>query len=76
MKTLSLKLNESVFTETQEVISHLKKSRNSYINDALDFYNKVQKRKLLATRIEKESNLVRDDSLNVLHEFELIDDEA
>jgi pentatricopeptide repeat protein len=73
MKTLSLKLDDSVFSETEQVISHIKKSRNRYINDALDFYNKMQKRKMLASKLEQESKLVEDDSLNVLHEFELID---
>jgi len=76
MKTLSLKLDDSVFTETEYVISHIKKSRNRYINDALDYYNKIQKRKLLASKLEKESKLVKDDSLNVLHEFEMIDYEG
>ena len=73
MKTLSLKLDDSVFSETEEVISHMKKSRNRYINDALDFYNKMQRRKLLDSKLEKESKLVKGDSLNVLHEFEFID---
>jgi metal-responsive CopG/Arc/MetJ family transcriptional regulator len=76
MKTLSLKLDDSVFTETEHVISHIKKSRNRYINDALDYYNKVQKRKLLASKLEKESKLVKKDSLHVLHEFEMIDYEG
>ena len=76
MKTLSLKLDDSVFSETEMVISHIKKSRNRYINEALDFYNKVQKRKLLASQLEKESKLVKEDSLTVLHEFEMIDYES
>jgi hypothetical protein len=76
MKTLSLKLDDSVFTETEQVISYIKKSRNRYINDALDYYNKVQKRKLLASKLEKESKLVKDDSLHILHEFEMIDYEG
>ena len=76
MKTLSLKLDDSVFSETEKVISHIKKSRNRYINEALDFYNKVQKRKLLASQLEKESKLVKEDSLTVLHEFEMIDYEG
>jgi hypothetical protein len=76
MKTLSLKLDDSVFTETEQVINHIKKSRNRYINEALDFYNKVQKRKLLASKLEKESILVKDESLTVLHEFEMIDYEG
>ena len=76
MKTLSLKLDDSVFTETEQVISNIKKSRNRYINEALDFYNKVQKRKFLASKLEKESKLVKDESLTVLHEFEMIDYEG
>lgn len=76
MKTLSLKLDDAVFRETEQVVHHIKKSRNRYINDALDFYNKVQKRKLLALRLEKESKLVRDESLKVLHDFEMIDFES
>jgi hypothetical protein len=76
MKTLSLKLDDSVFSETEQVINHIKKTRNRYINEALDYYNKVQKRKLLDSQLEKESKLVMDESLTVLHEFEMIDYEG
>ena len=76
MKTLSLKLDDSVFTDTEKVISNIKKSRNRYINEALVFYNQVQKRKLLASKLEQESKLVEDESLKVLHEFEMIDYEG
>ena len=73
MKTLSLKLDETVFSETEQVLQHVKKSRNRYINDALEFYNKIQKRKLIASKLEKESKLLKDESLLVLHEFEVLD---
>jgi len=73
MKTLSLKLDETVFIETEQVLQHVKKSRNRYINDALEFYNKIQKRKLIASKLEKESKLLKDESLLVLHEFETLD---
>ncbi|MCK9398918.1 MAG: hypothetical protein M0Q51_02840 [Bacteroidales bacterium] len=76
MKTLSLKLDDSVFTDTEQVINQIKKSRNRYINEALDFYNKVQKRKILADKLAKESELVKDESIKVLHEFEMIDYES
>jgi len=76
MKTLSLKLDDSIFSDTELIINHIKKSRNRYINDAIDFYNKVQKRKLLAVQLEKESKLVKNESLKVLHEFEMIDYES
>jgi hypothetical protein len=42
----------------------------------LEYYSKVQKRKLLASKLEKESKLVKEESLNVLQEFEMIDYEA
>jgi hypothetical protein len=73
MKTLSLKLDETVFNETEQVLQHVKKSRNRYINEALEFYNKIQKRKLIASKLEKESKLLKDESLLVLHEFEALD---
>jgi len=76
MKTLSLKLDDSVFSETEQVVNQIKKSRNRYINEALDFYNKVQKRRILASKLEKESKLVNEESLIVLHEFEAIDYEG
>lgn len=73
MKTLSLKLDDSVFSDTEQVVSQIKKSRNRYINEALNFYNKVQKRRILASKVERESNLLKEESLKVLHEFEIID---
>jgi hypothetical protein len=76
MKTLSLKLDDAVFTETEQMVNQIKKSRNRYINEALDFYNKVQKRRILASKLAKESKLVDEESLNVLHEFEVIDYEC
>ena len=75
MKTLSLKLDDAVFLETEQVVQHIQKSRNRYINDALDFYNKVQKREILALKLEKESTLVKEESMNVLRDFEMIEHE-
>jgi predicted transcriptional regulator len=74
MKTLSLKLDDNVFQETEQVTGYLKKSRNRYINDALDHYNKIQRRKMLETQLASESGLVADESIRVLNEFDQIDD--
>jgi hypothetical protein len=76
MKTLSLKLDDSIFLETEELINQINKPRNRYINEALQFYNTFQKRKLLAARLEKESKLVKIESMKVLGEFEVIDYEG
>lgn len=73
MKTLSLKLDDSVFHDTEQVVRSMRKSRNRYINEALAYYNNLQKRRLLALTLEKESDLVQAESLHVLHEFESID---
>ena len=72
MKTVSLKIDDSIFGETEMIISRIKTSRNRYINEAIDNYNKIQKRQLLEQKLAKESNLVREDSLNVLNDFENI----
>ncbi|HEY5464162.1 MAG TPA: hypothetical protein VIJ95_12950 [Hanamia sp.] len=70
MKSLSLKLKDTVFEETENIISRINKPRNRYINEAIEFYNLLQKRKLLSKQLEKESNLVREESMKVLAEFE------
>jgi len=74
MKHLSLKLQDAIFLETENLSGLLKKNRNAYINEALDFYNRFQKRRLLAEQLRRESALVADSSLEVLAEFEAMDD--
>jgi hypothetical protein len=73
MKTVSLKIDEGIFMETEEVVSRLKKSRNRYINEAIDHFNQLHKRKLLGEKLKKESYAVRDDSMEILKDFEDID---
>lgn len=73
MKNVSLKINDSIFVETERILSRINKSRNRYINEAIDYYNKLQKRMLLEKRLKTESELVSEDSLAVLKEFEEID---
>lgn len=75
MKILSLKVEDNIFTETENILEKINKTRNRYINEALDYYNKLQKRKLLSKQLEKESKLVASDSLQVLREFEKLEDE-
>ena len=72
MKNLSLKLEDEIFQETEDILAKVHKNRNQYINEALEFYNKFQKRRLLARQLNKESKLVAADSLSVLAEFEIL----
>ena len=73
MKTVSLKIDDEIFGETEKILSKVKKPRNRYINEAIDYYNKFQKRAILEKRLKKESELVKKDSMNVLKDFEEID---
>ena len=70
MKTLSLKLDDSIFQETEKLVKEINQPKNRYINEALNFYNKIQNRKILAKKLEAESKLVREESIKVLEEFE------
>ena len=69
-KNLSLKLHDEIFEETERVLKKVRRPRNAYINEAIHFYNKLHTRRLLKTQLVKESNIVKDDSMVVLEEFE------
>jgi hypothetical protein len=73
MKIVSLKIDDSIFVETEKILSSVSIPRNRYINEAIDYYNKVQKRQLLEKRLKAESSLVKKDSMRVLNDFEKID---
>lgn len=73
MKTISLKIDDMVFGETEEILSLIKKPRNRYINEAIESYNRIQKRTLMEEQLKYESALVSKESLNVLKEFEEVD---
>jgi len=74
MKTLSLKLDDFVFQETEQLLEKIKKPRNRYINEALQYYNRIQKKKILAKLLVAESKLVSEESMKTLAEFENLDE--
>lgn len=73
-KILSLKLQNPVFVESERIITKLNIPRNTYINEALQFYNALNRRQLLKKQFAKESRLVANDSLAMLELFEDLDD--
>ncbi len=73
MKSISLKIDDSIFGETEKILSRIKKPRNRYINEAIEYYNRFQRRLILEKRLKRESNLVKKDSMLVLKDFEDID---
>jgi hypothetical protein len=75
MKNLSLKMDDAVFLETERIIKKVRKNRNRYINEAVQFYNLVHQRKLLSSQLKIESKLVREESMKILEEFESLENE-
>ncbi|OYU83349.1 MAG: hypothetical protein CFE24_11635 [Flavobacterium sp. BFFFF2] len=73
MKTVSLKIDDEIFGETEKILSKISIPRNRYINEALEYYNKVQKRQILEKRLRAESELVKKESMAILKDFENID---
>lgn len=77
MKTLSLKLDKELFEETEKLVKQKGIARNRYINEALNFYNRFQKRKELAEAFKKASGMVKESSMEINFEFDqLIDEES
>lgn len=73
MKNVSLKIDDSIFRETEKILSRINKPRNRYINEALEYYNRLQRRLLIEKKLKTESELVKNDSMKVLREFEEVD---
>lgn len=75
MKSLSLKLDDKVFDDTEAITKAMKVARNRYINDALELYNKFNQRLLLEKQIKKEVEACRESSMEVMRDWEEIDNE-
>jgi len=73
-KSVSLKLQDEIFEETERVLKRVKRPRNAYINEAIDFYNKLVARRFLKKQLFRESAMVANDSMAVLEEFEKLED--
>jgi hypothetical protein len=76
MKNISLKIDDSIFGETERILALMKKPRNRYINEAIKYYNKLQRRLIIEKRLKKESKLVKQDSMEVLKDLESMDHES
>jgi len=74
-KLISLKMNEKLLQVTEIMVSKLGISRNKYINDAVLAYTKAQKRAEMEAQIIREFALIRENSMEVLAEFEVLEDD-
>ncbi len=71
-KALSLKLQEDVFDQMEKVRDSI--PRNSYINQAISWFNRMQRRRGLKKQLAKASKLTYASSMEVLKEFEALND--
>lgn len=75
-KAVSIKMRDDVFEEIERLVKRLKTTRNAYINDAVAFFNRVNRRARLKKRLALESAWVSSDSMKALAEFEALSDKA
>ena len=68
-------MDDVIFNETERIIAKMNKNRNRYINEAVEFYNLIQKRWIISRQLEKESKIVQEESMKLLGEFEKLHDE-
>ena len=73
-KAISVKLGNDIFEAAEQTIKQLNIPRNAYINKAVDFYTRIQNRKLIKEQLQRESQIVSDNSLSLLREFEILED--
>ena len=74
MKSLSLKIEDSIINETDELIKDIKISRNQYINQAIAYYNNIKKKNKIEKQLRDSSKLVAKNSMEVLKEFEELEE--
>lgn len=74
LKSVALKLNAPVFEETNKIVLELNTNRNRYINEAVELYNKYNKKKLLKKQLSYESSITKVDSMERLADFEMMID--
>jgi len=73
-KSILLKLKDDIFQDTEDIIHKLHIARNAYINKAVEFYNNLNIKQSLKKQLEYESKLVSDNSMQILKEFEDLED--
>lgn len=73
-KALSLKMEDKIFEETEGILRKVHVPRNAYINQAVAFFNRLQKRHLVKKKLQKDVQILKEDTQSFLKEFELLED--
>lgn len=74
MKTVTIEIDDSNFLEIENILSTLKKPRNRYIIEAIEYYNEFQKRVLLQKKfdlelINNQNNLKNNSLFGILSQY-------
>lgn len=75
MKTLSLELDDDIFSKTGKMTAELKMDPNSYINEALRKFNEYNHKLALRAELQRASKAVMANSMEVLAELEALEDD-
>jgi len=67
-------MDERIFKDTEMLLRKIRLPRNAYINHAVDFYNRLQRRRLIKKRLKKDVALLRSDTKEFIRSFELLED--
>ncbi len=67
-------MEDRIFKETENLLQKIKLPRNAYINQAVDFYNRCQKKLLISKKIKKDVQFLKADTQEFLKNFELLED--
>ncbi len=73
-KALSLKLEDSVFEEAESLLKRIKVPRNAFINQAVAFYTKLQKKMLMQKKLKKDVLRLQKETSDFIKNFELLED--
>lgn len=73
-KALSLKMDNRIFEETESVLKKIRIPRNAYINQAVEFYNRFQKRLLTKRKLLRDVRLLRRETEVFIKSTELLED--
>ena len=63
MKTISINIEDVILKETKEIADKIGLPLNTYVNDAIVYFNRKQKRTLIENILKQESSLVVEESM-------------
>lgn len=73
MKTIRVKIKDDNYQAIEKMLEKIDKSRIDYLSDAIDFYNKYQRRLWLEKQFALDVSLIGESSMEVLREMENLD---